>query len=638
MNEVKTKTHSGMRGATVCVARKVILTAALGAFVAAARADVYSNALFWARGIGVDYNSNGAIGYKEVSDSLNRLTTYGEAYDSKSDTKGSAFATMDMRLPYRGADRVMQCVRFAQKVTVTDPAIGAGTLKPEYVKLPTSIRNALANREDFAFAVRIRPDIDQLFYPCSFVSLGWGPDASKTTGFEISLSGTLTTNAVGTATNVFSQLRIGCSGNVGIWPSSACKVALGDWNDIVVSVRDGTNLTILVSRGGNLWGGRADSDLASMQTTLYTVNASADKFFYPAASDVALLGARLYVSGESTREISPSSARDMKSVFRGCFQSVAVWTNALTMAEMREAAAWPRPDLWRVGVEDGESAEFNGGSGAVSTIVVDEDHWMLQETFVTGASATFRFPLDTFGEAQMPQLLRVRAASGSSAATLEASVNGTSIGRREIVADNVAVWFVKPELLVGGATNAISVIRTDSGTSAFKFDAVSFGGSVQYGLADGGWYEFGGENANQNTYNPPSGIPRYSYYLIGGNWLDGPRAFYRADSGSSFTHETLRFDIPEDVMAEDCRWCLSFRMLNGKGADHKAGITLNGRALGVFDAGEEHDLRVPRGLVVSTGNELLIQNTSTGDNGWMAPDFLRIYLAPTHDATVISIQ
>ena len=93
MNEVKTKTHSGMRGATVCVARKVILTAALGAFVAAARADVYSNALFWARGIGVDYNSNGAIGYKEVSDSLNRLTTYGEAYDSKSDTKGSAFAS-----------------------------------------------------------------------------------------------------------------------------------------------------------------------------------------------------------------------------------------------------------------------------------------------------------------------------------------------------------------------------------------------------------------------------------------------------------------------------------------------------------------------------------------------------------------
>ena len=620
------------------VAARAFRIAALCVAIAGiSRADVYSNALFWARGIGADYNGNRTIGYQEVSDSLNRLTTHGANFSSGADTKGSAFTNMPVRMPYRGADRILQCVRFAQKVTVTDQATGAGKLKPEYVKLPTAIRNALAGREDFAFAVRIRPDIDQLSYPCSFVSLGWGADTSKATGFEISLSANLTTNVVGDATNILSQLRIGCSGNSPIWPTSACAVGLGDWNDIVVSVRDGTNLTILVSRGGNLWGGRVDSDLAKLQTTLYTLSVPSGKFLYPAGSDVCLLGSRLYVSGETERQISPSGGTDMKSVFRGCFQSVAVWTNALSMAEMREAVAWPRTDLWRVGVEDGASREFNG-SGATSTVVVDEDHWMLQTNFAAGASATFLFPLDTFGEAQMPQFLHVKAASASSPAMLAASVNGTSVGTREIAAGGTAVWFVKPELLVGGATNTLAIIRTDSGASAFEFDAVGFGGSIQYGLADGGWQEFGGENANQNTYNPPAGIPRYSYYLAGGNWLDGPRAFYRADSGLSFTHETLRFDIPEYAMGEDCRWRLKFMMLNVNGDGHKAGITLNGRPLGEFAAGMEHDIPIPRGAVMSTNNELLLENTSTGGAGWMAPDYLRIYLDDPQKATVISLR
>lgn len=631
-------TPSIMHFSSDTVAARAFRIAALCVAIAGiSHADVYSNALFWARGIGVDYNDNGTIGFQEVSDSLNRLTTHGANFSSGALTKGSAFTNMPVRLPYRGVDRVLQCVRFAQKVTVTDPATGAGTLKPEYVKLPTAVRNALANREDFAFAVRIRPDLDQLSYPCSFVSLGWDAGTSKASGLEISMTANMTTNFVSGATNVFSQLRIGCSGDSGIWPSTACKVALGDWNDIVVSVRGGTNLTILVSRGGNLWGGGVDSDLASMQTTLYTVNAPTGKFFYPAASDVALLGARLYDSGNDTREYSPTSGRDMKSVFRGCFQSVAVWTNALSMAEMREAVAWPRTDLWRVGVEDGASREFNG-SGATSTVVVDEDHWMLQTNFAAGASATFLFPLDTFGEAQMPQFLHVKAASASSPAMLAASVNGTPVGTREIAAGGTAVWFVKPELLVGGATNTLAIIRTDSGASAFEFDAVGFGGSIQYGLADGGWQEFGGENANQNTYNPPAGIPRYSYYLAGGNWLDGPRAFYRADSGLSFTHETLRFDIPEYAMGEDCRWRLKFMMLNVDGDGHKAGITLNGRPLGEFAVGMEHDIPIPRGAVMSTNNELLLENTSTGGAGWMAPDYLRIYLDDPQKATVISLR
>ncbi|MBP5543535.1 MAG: hypothetical protein ILM98_05625 [Kiritimatiellae bacterium] len=616
------------------------LTAAMALSVGAARADVYSNAVFWARGIGVDYETPGRLAYREISDSLNRQTPYGGQFDSGSDSKGNVFTNTLARLPYRGVDRIQQSVYFAQTVTVTNQATGEGTLTPGLVSLPATVRSAIANRNDFAFAVRVRPDIDQACYPGTIIGIGYG--ASQNKGFSVSF-GAPTTNVVDGATNILSQLRFTFSGNSSQYPSSRCAIAFGDWNDIVLSVRNGTDVTVLVSRGGNLWDGRRNSDMASWQTTVYSFSAPSGKYAYPDSGgrNTLLLGAKDYASTYGTsRPFAPGSANDITSVFRGCFQSVAVWTNALSVAEMREAVAWPRTDLWRVGIEDGDSAEFNG-SGASATVVVDEDHWMLQKTFAAGASATFRFPLDSFGEAQMPQLLRVKAASGSFAAKLAASVNGTTVGTREITAGGTAIWHVPAELLAGGVTNAITIVRTDSGASAFKFDAVSFGGSIQYGLADGGWCEFGGEAANQNGINPPTTTPqtkKFTYDLVGGNWLDGPRAFYRSDSVSSYTYERLRFDIPKEVLATDCRWRLKLRMLNEDGDGHKAAITLNDRSLGEFAAGEEHDISVPKGLVVSSGNMLIMQNTSTGGTGHMAPDYLRIYLVMPPTATVMSFR
>ncbi len=605
--------------------RNIIATSVIAtvvAFATPSSGDVYSNALYWARCAGIDNNNTGSMARKSQRDSLNRVTQYSDTSSQygASHQNGPRFTTETIRFPYRGVERTSQCVYLHQTVTAADPVAGTGTFKPTRFVPPTDVRSALAN-SDFTLAFRIRPDLEQIMFPATFFrSSGdrWG----GSTGFWVALERP-STNIVGNATNIMSQLKFyyGGNGTKFVLPHAHCAVSLGDWNDVVISVSGSTKkVAVLVSRGGHLWNGETNSEMADNQSYVARFNVDSDKSLSGNGTNVHFGG----WDGDAPNDLSWSATSldfYTHSFFRGSVQSFAVWTTALTTAQMREAAAWPRTDLWRVGVEDGAANEFNG-SGAAATVDVDADFWMLQKDFAAGASATFRFPLDAVGEAKAPQLLRIKAANDSAAGTLSASVNGTVLtGRRKLEAGGTVIWFVPERLLQGGAINTIVVSRLDSGSSPVKFDAVSFGGSLQYGLDDNSCNEFCEESKYQMA------IWDQVYDMMGGNWLDGPRALLRADSGSSYTSTTLNFEVPREIIERGHRWGLKFRMLNASGNGHRVRMTLNGTVLGEFVAGQEHDVKVPKGLVLAgMQNQLTFANVSTGGSGAMAPDYVRLYL------------
>ena len=610
---------------TNIIATSVITTAV--ALATSSLGDVYSNAFYWARGMGHDYNGDGFLYRNDYRDSLNRQTDFADT-TSRYDVYTQALPlqkTETIRFPYRGVERNLSCAYFPQQIVEVNGAlkINSCILRP-----PASVGHSFTN-DNYTIALRFRPDVNQPQAPVTLLRIA-GDDSKR--GFWLDLT-SFSESTVGNATNHYAQLWFYC-GDKGYSPGR--PVALGDWNDIVISVGNRTNATVLVSRGGNLWDGPTNSDMASTQTFTWSFHTDPGYVLsaYPGSTwEIVIGGYRYdceYVSCNSSGKPTDSQWKS-GNLYRGYMHSFAVWTNALTTAQMREAAAWPRTDLWRVGVEDGAANEFNG-SGASATVDVDENHWMLQKNFAAGASATFRFPLDAVGEAKAPQLLRVKAATDSAEGKLSVSVNGTVLpAQRTLGAGGNAIWFVPETMLRGGLTNTIVLTRIDGRASPVKFDAVSFGGSLQYGLDDGHWWEFAEETKIQN-----SGWCQYN--LIGGNWFDGARALYRANSGSEYTSTTLFFDIPDEIIERGHRWMLKFKMLNAVGDGHRVSIVLNNTGLGEFAAGVEHDVRVPKGLVQATGNMLKFSNVSTGgaSGDAMAPDFMRLYLVDLpQESTVV---
>ena len=275
---------------------------------------------------------------------------------------------------------------------------------------------------------------------------------------------------------------------------------------------------------------------------------------------------------------------------------------------MREAAAWPRTDLWRVGVENDGVGEFHGGTGDV---VVDADRWNVPKSIAAGESVTFKFPLDATGEAEMNEEFRLKATSDSSAADVQVAVNGTVIGRKTVSPGGEKYWFVPEKVLLAGATNTLTVVRTDGEAGAFKIDALAFGGSLQYGKRDNSFCEFVREYDAPNTYD-----------LVGGNWFDGRRIIFGqgASSGNlQYTNIVVKFSVPER-QRQMYRWKLKWR-LTGNG--YMITPVLNGRNLGNFVSGAiEHELKLDDDALLED-NVLNVINNGSGAN-YVDVDYIRL--------------
>ena len=592
--------------------------------------DVYAKAFYWCRGMGFDANGNGKLDSGELYDSLNH-----HAPASHDIGSGRAvFTNQLVRMPYRGVLRQTQCLYLPQEVVVTNETLGTGYMYPNTFRLPSYVVNAITNRPHFAVAIRFRPDLTQVNNSYRWIFTCGHSSATYKRGFMFGFTGT------GEHTASYNSNKYGLTnkwatatlyyGSRSWQPSAdACKISLDAWNDVVLSV-DGQKIALLVSRDG-YYNPRdvtsvTNSTLAYYNTTYYTTTAPAEYNVSPMPNSSFMIGSELYSNGSIAW--STNLTTNASKTFRGSIQSIAVWTNALTEAEMRAAAAWPRMDLWRAGVENDATTEYNG-SGSATTVDVEADRWSAPPALAAGGSITYKFPLNTTGEAQMPEVFRIKPTSTSGAGTLRVTVNGMLLGSKLVTPGRATRWFVPESLLQAGVTNVLQVTRTDTGGTPINIDVASFGGSLQYGVRDNSHYEFAMEGRYQN---PSANV----YQLIGANWFDAARALFGSNGSTAHTNTIIKFDVPDDIL-QNYDWRMKFRTATG---GHTVTMTLNGTNLGSYTSGAEHsDIEIPDGLMRATGNELKMANTAPYKSGaYFAPDYVRLYLVDRPSGTMLILR
>ena len=595
--------------------------------------DVYAKAFYWCRGMGVDANGNGKLDSGELYDSLNLHTPT----SSDVGTHHPVFTNEMVRMPYRGVLRQTQCLYLPQETVITNAETGAGYMRQNAFALPSYVPNAIANNPHFAVAIRFRPDLTQShdnyrwIFTCGHTSsaekrgfmFGFTATGDRTTAYDSNKY--KLTNKWATATFYFGSKS---------WQPNTdnCKINLDAWNDVVFSV-DGQKISLLVSRDGYYNPRNAtsvtNSTLATWMTTYFTTTAPAEYNVSPKPNSTFMIGTEKYASGVIAWSTNSSSSANATKTFRGSIQSIAVWTNSLTEAEMRAAAAWPRMDLWRVGVENDATTEYNG-SGSATTVDVDADRWSAPPALAAGGSVTYRFPLNTTGEAEMPEVFRIKPTSTSGAGTLRVTVNGTDVGEKAVAPGRATRWFVPESLLLAGTTNVLQVTRTDAGSTPVNIDVAYFGGSLQYGERDNSHYEFSVEGRYQSG-------GQNIYPLIGANWFDAARAIFGATgSTTAHTNTVITFDVPDEIL-QNYDWRMKFRTAT---VNHTVTMTLNGTDLGSYASGTEHgDIEIPDGLMRATGNELKMANTAQFKSGrYFAPDYVRLYLVDRPGGTMLILR
>ena len=574
------------------------------------------------RGMGTDANGNGILDANEMRDSMNNVSFSSSHVTVYNDGTGIRFTNETVHLPYCGTTRTMTALHLDQKTVVTNAETGAGYMEQSTIRILERLRPLYGN-ENYAFAIRFRPD-ETRPHPSQacILSLGYGSSNGMQISYDNLYSRTVTSGGK-TYTNQVGRLRFAIGGT-GWSPAEAINesnmslpcVGIGEWNDMVVSV-NGKTLTVLVSRDGHKQNGDAAGEsLVNRYTTSVASKTISSGTLAPAQSNGVILriGAFDNVDGKIPWT-GKSTDNNYRKCFRGSIQSFAVWTNSLTEAQMRAAAAWPRPDLWRVGVENGATTEFGDGSGDVA---VDADSWNVPGEISAGGNVTFKFPLDAVGEAEMNEEFRLKLTADSAAASVQVAVNGTDVGSRYIQSNGEGYWFVPARCLQAGCTNTLAITRSDSGAGAMKIDALALGGSMQYGKRNNTSTEFVRETDASGVYD-----------LIGGNWFDGRKIIYGqgASAGNlQYTNIVVKFAVPER-MCNRYRWRLKWRMLKNGGTSYVLNPCLNGNSLGTFPINDgEYEVKLPIGAL-QANNELSLINVGGADRtGGALVDYVRLSL------------
>lgn len=601
---------------------RAVASATIALFAAgAASADVYSNVWFWSRGIGGDADGDGLFGAKELRDSVHP----GFAATCVLGASTVSYTNSWAHLPYRGTTNFVRSIYLSHPVTITNEETGAGYGDISAIRIPSTVIDPLINAEKPSYTVylRFKPDLDQPHPTYSWIlNMGNNGGATpKKRGLMIGFNGVRDvgyeygkehyyTNRLGTAYVMYG----GSGWTVG---SGSMRVGLGEWNDLIVSV-DGTGekgkISVLHSRDGYSWHffDSYTNSSVNVWRTSYNELSNIDLSVYDLRPNGNMvLGSENHTGNRQLYFYhSPTNANGNHwKAFRGQIQTLAFWTNALSQAEMREAIAYPRMDLWRVGLDNDAATEFYDAAPG-EPVDVEGDVWRVPP-LAAGESATFRFPLDGWGEATMNEFLRIKSTSASSPATLKVAVNGTVCdGAKSVAPGRSTRWFVPATLLMANATNEVVVTRTDPGTDAFTIDSVRFGGSVQFGHLNGNTEEFTIEGSYQNDV----------YDLIGANFFDANRALFGgtdnvdSDGRKRFTNQVVRFSVPDDLMNRGDSYTLAYRVQSQP--SQTLDVTLNGRALVVGESpdGIARTLDVPAAYFLPT-NEVRFINSGVYEKG-----------------------
>ena len=387
-------------------------------------------------------------------------TMYPNASAHKWTVRGSAdnftVSEVPVACPHRGVDLADgNCVYFAQPSYTND----SGVIYGKGGCLSASVF-PVSNTVGYAVFTRFKIDSFQNPTNCAAMVLGLGYDWTNSRGMGLTLLGAdpdnLSLRVSGGRTNV--SITDTLDGE----PEN--RLAQGKWIDLAVVVSNSyCHVYVHVEGGGFQNLGRHYFGSGGAGT--------------PGTSSGLHLG---HTSGRSATGWSKDD--NDKSYFRGWIHEAAVWPHPLSEKDVKAVFGFPKPDVFRIGVENGSSAEFAGNAGEVYAYPQNAD--FRAAPCVVGPEGGLTIEFDLEPEDVRNQILRIASTPVSDDSVFAVSVNGVQIVNytesyvpfREftVPSGGFAEIGVLSRFLRTGR-NTLMVSRVDSADAAFEVDAISFG-------------------------------------------------------------------------------------------------------------------------------------------------------------------
>ena len=366
-------------------------------------------------------------------------------------------STVSVVCPYRGVTLPDEECMYLSQPSYTD---GSGVIYGKGGSMYTSIFPVSNTVAHTAF-LRFKLDSFQNPTNCIAVLYGTGYDWTGSRGVGLSLRGNDPENLYmylsGGKTNIpITDTQNGEAKN---------RIAQGKWIDLAVVVSNNYGHVYACVEGGDF------QDLGS-------------HFFGGGGEGTPAAASGMYIGYSGGRSATSWSADSSDTTyFRGWVHQAAVWTCALSEKDVKAVFGFPSPDVVRIGVENGSSAEFHGSGATAYSYPANADFRDAPNVIAAGGSLTLTFDLPA--DEVKNQLLKIAAAPESVAATFTVRINGrdvvsydnddnATIAEFSVAPGDSASFGVIAEYLRSGA-NTLTITRTDSNVGAFSVDALSFG-------------------------------------------------------------------------------------------------------------------------------------------------------------------
>ena len=447
-------------------AMSVVFVASL-AFAAHGSANVFDDAVFWFRG-GKDISGDGYMQQGEFFDDLHANDV---SHANHNMSMSSSY--------YTGDSAAFKGNAVIQKEQVVFPALGTSVVEEMQVLRISNIlaaskyyfpfdvkpRSIFANNnisDTYTVVSRIRLDDDTYNRNECFLRVGY--DDSTRQGMWLGFTKQASSSYAG-CRRIAGYCTPNSNGNDSAFNLNL-HIPTNTWVDIAVVVGNG-KLRVGVAVPASLERHSNNSTIAFDETPMWTDNC-------------ALLGDDKYrlfcLNGQTTYKQAGSADQ---TCFIGSVQQLAIWGRALSDKEVMAAFGMPRPAIFRTGLDNDASNEF-GGTRTGSTQTIDGlGSWQnIANTMKAGDTWTVNFNA-LRDEANLPQIFSIKSLSGS-AAQIEPTLNGISLGEGRIAANSHAFWPVATNIVRAGA-NELVIRRKDGGARDFLMDSMELGGSLGVG-------------------------------------------------------------------------------------------------------------------------------------------------------------
>ena len=489
--------------------------------VEGATPSVFADAAFWFRGA-TDLDGDGILDDGEFSNAL-RLGISGDGSHGctvRGATTEARIQRVAVDEPYRSASVETDVIELCPPFENDN---GTWKMQGGYVA-PSGCTLAPTNVGPYSAVMRVsvdNPTTNDLMTVASF-----GYDYSRALGLQFMFK-----SSGGNHEKFRPYIAFGNGKNIdfSLSDSAGFRLTTNKWIDVAITLGGGKVTVYTCPAGGGL------------------VVESHD---IPANLGTATPSYNLHLGNDGYADSMAVMNRKGSCAMSGRIAQFAVWGRCLTTEEVCSAFGAPRPDLFLLGVPNGSSAEFAGGtSSAASAEGKDGCASMPRSLTAENPSVAISFNA-TSRDAGMAQVLRVSTANQTGAGRFSASLNGTAIGEADYAGIKTVPLFVPKDLVRPGA-NTLTLTRLSGG--ALDIDAVALGGSIGLGDNNGGYYdEF--RRANRSG--------AYGVYEVFdtfcGNVADIPEGVYAPGSkfGSTavyaFSNVTFRVHVDPAVTALRC--------------------------------------------------------------------------------------